>query len=141
MPVVFWMGVIFMASGDALSGQHTSRYLGPLIHWLLPMLAPESVDAVVFYLRKTGHVTEYGLLALLLWRAMRKPVVNDPRPWNWRLFRAVLLLSAFYAATDELHQSFVPSREARVHDVVLDTCGAAAALWLLWILGRWRKHW
>ena len=135
------MGLIFMASGDALSGQHTSRFLGPFIHWLLPFLSDAVVDAVIFYVRKTGHVTEYGVLALLFWRALRKPVVNDPRAWNWRLFRVVLLLCAVYAATDEWHQSFVPSREAKVHDVVLDTGGAAAALGLLWRLGRWRKHW
>lgn len=141
LPVGIWMALIFIGSGDTLSSRHTSRFLGPFIHWLLPALSPDNVDAVVFCLRKTGHVTEYAALALLLWRALRRPVLRDPRPWDWSLAGSALLLAAFYAATDEFHQSFVPTREGRVHDVVLDTCGAAAALLLLWFIGRRRKRW
>jgi VanZ family protein len=141
LPVLVWMGLIFVGSGDSLSGPRSSRILGPLIHWLLPWLSPAGVDAVVFYCRKSGHVAEYAVLALFCWRALRKPVRNDVRPWSWPLVRLVILICALYAATDELHQFFVPSREARVHDVVIDTCGAAAALLLLWFIGRWRKNW
>lgn len=141
LPVLVWMAIIFWGSGDLLSSAQTSRFLGPFIHWLFPGLSVTAVAEVVFYLRKTGHVTEYGVLALLLWRALRRPVAKDPRPWNWQLARWTLLLAALYAATDEFHQSFVPSREARLHDVALDTCGAAAALLFLWWLGRWRKVW
>lgn len=135
------MGLIFIGSGDALSNQRSSRFLGPLIHWLLPWMSPAGVDAAVFYLRKTAHLTEYGLLALLLWRALRQPIRNDPRPWSWSLARLAVLLAAVYAASDEFHQSFVPAREGRVHDVVIDTTGAMAALLLLWLIGRWRKNW
>jgi VanZ family protein len=91
--------------------------------------------------RKCAHLTEYAVLALLLWRAMRKPVRNDPRPWNWREARFVLLLVMCYAATDEFHQIFVPARTSLVSDVFIDTAGGAAGLAALWILGRWRKHW
>ena len=135
------MGLIFIGSGDSLSNQRSSRFLDPLLHWLLPWLSQASVDLLVFYIRKMGHLTEYGLLALLLWRALRKPVRRDPRPWSWNLARLTVLLAAIYAATDEFHQSFVPTREARVHDVAIDTVGAMTALLLLWLIGRWRKHW
>ena len=50
------------------------------------------------------------MLALLLWRAFRRPAKNDPRPWNWREARLTLLLVMLYAATDEFHQIFVPTR-------------------------------
>jgi VanZ family protein len=36
---------------------------------------------------------------------------------------------------------FVSSRDAAVHDVLIDTAGGAASLLALWIIGRWRKHW
>jgi len=52
-----------------------------------------------------------------------------------------LLIVTMYAITDELHQSFVPSREGSVWDVLLDTTGGAFGLLFLWILGRWRKLW
>lgn len=141
LPVIFWLALIFFASGDELSSQHTSRFLGPLIHWFFPSLTHDTVQTVVYFVRKSGHVTEYGVLALLFWRALRKPFRHDQRPWNWSLARLGLMLSACYAASDEFHQSFVPSREARVHDVFIDTCGAAAALLLLWLVGRRLKRW
>ena len=141
LPVIIWMALIFLASSDALSSEHTSRILGPLLHWLFPNLSTDAVAEIVFEIRKLAHVMEYSLLALLLWRAFRQPVRRDPRPWNWTDFRLALLCSTCYAGTDEFHQLFVPSREGCVRDVAIDTAGAAAALVLLWAMGRWRKHW
>ena len=141
LPVILWMTVIFLASSDALSSDHTSRIIGPLLHWLFPWMSDAVVGDIAFYIRKLAHLTEYGLLGLLLWRALRQPVRHDPRPWNWPLMGRTVLLAALYAGTDEFHQLFVPSREARIHDVVIDTCGATCALLVLWALGRWRKHW
>jgi VanZ family protein len=81
------------------------------------------------------------VLALLLWRGVHKPSKNNPRAWNWREVRLVMLAVMLYAATDEFHQRFVLNRTSLVSDVVIDTVGAAVALLALWILGRWRKHW
>jgi VanZ family protein len=108
---------------------------------LFPALSPEAVAELVFAIRKTAHVTEYALLGLLIWRAGRQPVRNDLRPWSWRQARLAWWLTVAYAGTDEFHQLFVPSREGRVADVGIDACGAAAGLLLLWLFGRWRKHW
>lgn len=141
LPVVLWMAVVFGASSDAQSGQHSSRIIEPVLRWLFPQMSAAARDDVVFACRKVAHVTEYGIFALLLWRALRRPVRRDPRPWSWPQARLAVLLAAIYAATDEFHQAFVPTREARVHDVVIDTCGAALALWLLWAWGRWRRRW
>ena len=141
LPPLAWMAVIFSASSDSGSNEHTSRFLGPLFHWLLPALSPAAIADMVYAVRKTAHVTEYALLGLLVWRAWRQPVRNDPRPWSWRQARLAWWLTVLYAGTDEFHQLFVPSREARVTDVAIDACGAAAGLLLLWAIGRWRKHW
>jgi VanZ family protein len=141
LPVLLWMVVIFSASSDTNSFQHSSRILAPLLHWLFPQLSDDAISATVYFIRKCAHLTEYALLALLLWRALRKPVRHDSRPWRWADARLVLLIVAIYAATDELHQVFVPHREGRITDVIIDTIGGAAGLLLLWAAGRLSKQW
>lgn len=135
------MYVIFSASGDASSAHHSSRIIGPIVHWLFPDLPEKQIETIVFYVRKIAHLAEYFLLALLLWRAIRKPIRQDTRPWNWSLAAIVVVIAAAYATTDEVHQLFVPNRQGKLHDVIIDTCGAALAMVTLWILGRWRKQW
>jgi VanZ family protein len=60
-------------------------------------------------------------------------VKKDPRPWRWAEAGLALAIVFAYAAGDELHQVFVPSRTAQVSDVLIDTSGGAAALLLLWL--------
>jgi VanZ family protein len=138
---LLWMVVIFSASGDQKSFQHSSRIIAPLLHWLLPHLSEQAVNHVVVFVRKCAHLTEYAILAFLFWHALRKPVKRDPRPWAWREAKLSIWLVALYAATDEFHQLFVPSREASVRDVLIDTTGAICGMVLLWTLGRRLKWW
>lgn len=135
------MIIIFSASSDTQSFQHSSRLLSPLIHWLFPHLSSEAADTLVFIFRKCAHLTEFAILGLLLWRALRKPLRHDSRPWNWIQARNTILLVVLYAASDEFHQLFVPSRQASVIDVMIDTSGALLGLGLLWVIGRLRRHW
>ena len=141
LPVLVWMWVIFSASGDRLSFQHSSRIIGPLVRWLLPHLSDQAVHAIVVGVRKCAHVAEYGVLSLLLWRALHKPPKPNVPCWRWSEAGLALALAALYAATDELHQAIVPSRQGSVTDVMLDTSGAALALLGLWAAGRLRKRW
>jgi VanZ family protein len=83
LPVLLWMTLIFSASGDTKSFARSSRILGPLLHWLFPHLPEDTVNLIVFFARKGAHLTEYAVLALLLWRALRQPVEKDPRPPAW----------------------------------------------------------
>jgi len=141
LPVVLWMGLIFGGSTDLLSSQRSSRIIGPLLRWLNPNVSDKTIRAVQTVVRKGGHVAEYSVLAVLLWRARRKPFKNDPRPWSWREATLVVFYSGLYAATDEFHQWFIPSRGASVWDTFLDMLAAAAGLLLLWRLGRGRRLW
>ena len=141
LPVMMWMALIFSASADSHSYERSSLFVEPFLHWLFPQMPEVQVKVIHLIIRKCAHLTEYAVLALLLWRALRQPVRHDPRPWSWPLMLRTVLLAALYAGTDEFHQVFVPSREARIHDVVIDACGATCALLVLWALGRWRKHW
>src|SRR5437773_10087063 len=73
LPVLLWGAMIFCASGDAGSFQHSSRIIAPLLRWLFPRLAQSSVNEIVFLIRKCAHLTEYAIMAMLIWRAFRKP--------------------------------------------------------------------
>jgi VanZ family protein len=141
LPVGIWMCLIFTASSDKASYQHSSRILGPFLHWLFPHLSDTVINNIIYFFRKCAHLTEYAILALLLWRAMRQPIRRDSRPWDWRIARLSILIVALYAATDEFHQLFVPTRDAALHDVLIDTIGGSVGILLLWSLGRWRKQW
>ena len=134
------MWVIFSASSDRLSFQHSSRIIGPVVRWLFPHLSDEAVHAIVLIVRKCAHLTEYAVLALLLWRALHKAPGPDASAWRWPEAGLALALVALYAASDEFHQTFVPSRQGCVSDVLLDAAGGALGLVCLWAAGRWHKR-
>ena len=135
------MVVIFCASSDAGSFQHSSRIIAPIVRFLFPRISEESVHAIVFGVRKAAHLTEYALLAGLVWRAFRSGDMSDGRRWSWKRALQTLLVVALYAASDEIHQAFVPNREASMVDVMIDTAGAAGGLFIIWGAGRFRKGW
>ena len=73
-----------------------------------------------------AHFTEYAILASLLWLALRSS------PSLARHATAIAFgLTALYALSDELHQSFVPGRMPDARDWLVDLAGAALAIWLL----------
>lgn len=126
MPVIVWMALIFVGSTDVLSAEHTSRFLMPFLRWLDPQITWATLNAVQTIIRKLGHVTEYAILAALMWRALRGGTV-----WKSKtsiLFAIVWIACAAFAASDEFHQSFVPSRTPSFHDVMIDICGALIGL-------------
>ncbi len=104
------MGVIFVASSRPK----------------LPFVLNKTAD---FITKKAGHVTEYGVLAFLLWRAISKE-----RGWPaWPSLSGAFSVSLLYAISDEFHQTFVPGRTGRLTDVGFDVLGALLALGLV----RW----
>ena len=126
LPFLLWLGVMFLGSTDLMSGEHTSRFVVPILLWLKPGMAPKTIWIILVVMRKCAHVTEYAILALLLWRAVRSGSALHMK--MSLLFGAVLLASALFAASDEFHQSFVKSRTPSVRDVLLDVAGAFLGL-------------
>jgi len=126
LPLLIWLGVIFLGSTSLMSAEHTSRLIVPMLLWLKPGLSPKTIWIILVIMRKCAHVSEYAILALLLWRALRSgPTLRTKLP---TLFSAVLLACAVFAASDEFHQSFVKSRTPSVGDVLLDVVGALFGL-------------
>jgi VanZ family protein len=131
MPVFAWMSLIFVASTDLMSGQQTSRFIGPFLRWLIADISPEGIAAVQFLVRKAAHVTEYAILALLMFRALAGG--RERQPWQAWL---VLGIAAAYAALDEWHQSFVASRTGSPRDVAIDVFGALLGVLIYWWFTR-----
>ena len=73
-----------------------------------------------FVIKKTAHIVEYSILAVLLYRAM---IGSDIEKKKAIIF-AILIVS-LYGFTDEFHQSFTPGREPRIRDGIIDTIGGA----------------
>jgi VanZ family protein len=125
IPVIAWIVVIFIASGDLMSAEHTSRFLGPVLLWLKPNISVETLAEIQFCVRKAAHLTEYAILALLVCRA----VFGTNRKWATSiLFLIAWIVCVLVAAGDEFHQSFVASRGASPWDVMIDSAGAIFGL-------------
>jgi VanZ family protein len=83
-------------------------------------------------LKKTMHALAYGVLALLIMRALRGYWSDDG------LVRLVsMALALAYALSDEYHQTFVPGRDGNLIDVGVDAVGIVGATLLDW---RWRDE-
>jgi VanZ family protein len=134
LPVVAWMIFIFIGSTDLLSAEHTSRFIGPFLRWLDPNVSDATVASVQLVVRKCGHLTEYAILAALLFRAFRQ---RGPRAG--RALAISFVLAAVYAALDEFHQSYVASRTGSPWDVLIDCVGALAGFLIYWRMVRARK--
>lgn len=105
----------------------------------MPNLPRERVNQVVTLARKGAHLTEYAVLAILFWRAVRPFLKSNPQEWNWKLAFASVAFVALYAATDEFHQTLVPGRQGSPRDVLIDTTGAIGGMIFLWLIWKWRS--
>lgn len=78
-----------------------------------------------FWLRKTAHMVEYGILLLLVYRALIKQKLATWRP---KLALLAATVAIGYGVTDELHQLFIPTRTGKVVDIGIDALGVGIAL-------------
>ena len=121
------MSLIFLFSTDLFASSQTSSILGPLLSSIFPSLSNRQIETIHQVIRKFGHWSEYFILAVLLARALR---AEFPRQRRIGQLISCIALATLYAASDEWHQSFVPSRSASVVDVMIDGFGAVCgALW------------
>jgi VanZ family protein len=139
LPTLVWIGLIFSASADSHSAERTSRFFIPFVHWLFPHISDQAANELHHLFRKCGHLTEYALLALMLRRSINLAFRPGRPAWSGRSFGAVVGLVFLYAASDEYHQSFVPTRTPLFSDVLIDTTGGTAGLLVIWLWQRTRK--
>lgn len=104
VPVALYAGMIFYLSAQSHPEEH------------LPSFLLKDVSDKVL------HGVEYGILALLCYRAFRWAA--GPAIARQAVMLAIVTASV-YGITDEVHQFFVPFRESSWLDWLADTIGAA----------------
>ncbi len=126
---LFWMCVIFAFSAQgeeesiAVSESFSYRMVRSAdsffgLNWedeKLHQIAAQIEGAV----RKAAHMAEFGILSILLYIWLGK--------WQFTTKKKALLAmiaTDLYAASDEIHQLFVPGRAGRFTDVLIDSAGA-----------------
>jgi len=108
LPVLIWMALIFSASSISF---------------------PSSKVVIFRFQDKLAHLFEFGVLGLLLVRAIYYGSEGGKSRYLW-----CVLGVALYGALDELHQAFVPGRLVELGDIIADGLGALifAWAWLAW---------
>lgn len=137
-----------MRSGWLGRAEAASARVAPLLAWVLvvvwagfifalsatPNLRFAESASLDFLVRKAGHMAAFGILAVLLWRA----IAYSRRSGAMAVSLALTIL---YAASDEFHQSFTAGRHPSPIDVGIDSIGALIALLALaaWLRFRARR--
>ena len=127
-PAIAWAAVVWTFSTEFFGADYTSRYLVPLLRWLLPGASADTIALAHGAIRKAGHVAEYFILSLLVLRAIRAERAGWQLTWGL----TALALAVGWAALDEVHQAFVHGRGGSPPDVLRDGLGAAAAQVAAW---------
>lgn len=129
---IIWMTIIFSYSArtgiesteDSYDvGYMVGRVVVPAFETWTPDEQLSFAEAVDHPIRKTAHFLEYMLLGVLVTGACddvrRKKCYRILVPW---------LISTLYAASDEIHQLYVPGRSGQFSDVLLDSAGVFAGV-------------
>ena len=121
--VAVWAGLISVFSSGLFSGSHTGGVLLPVLRALFPGASSEVLALLHASIRKMAHFVEYLVLGVLLVRALRQEGLRGRE-----LATVAICLGIGYAALDELHQAFVPSRTSSPRDVAVDGIGIVAGV-------------
>ena len=133
---LFWMAVIFMFSNQ--TGDSSSGISDKIVNGAIDIFVPkydsmpsdekkQIFSTLSLIVRKSAHITEYAILAVLVYLFFLE------KNWWFRYFLPVAFVM-FYAATDEIHQTFVSGRSGNVIDVGIDTLGAVLIMTLISIV-------
>lgn len=128
--LVIWMVFIFsMSSQDSKESSNTSGETIKVVLSTVPEFnkQPEEVQEHVveelqFITRKSAHFIAYmilGILAILLLLQFEN-ISKKPQ--------FAFLICVLYAASDEIHQLFVPGRAGQIRDVMIDSCGSIVGI-------------
>jgi VanZ family protein len=100
--------------------------------------APLALMGLIFYLSaQSDPGTDIGVVGAILAHAAEYALLGAL--WAWalapalgrRALPAAVAISLLYAISDEIHQSYVPGRDADPLDVVADAAGIAAVAALI----------
>ncbi len=102
-----------------------------LIFALSSVTSLEPMDIGFRFQDKLAHFLEFGVFGFLLQRSFNQFYGN-----RFKGYLLVFIGATFYGVLDEIHQSFVPGREADVSDFLADTIGIIVAQVIFWMSDR-----
>ncbi len=133
--VVIWMALIFALSHQTgeESGLLSQKIIKGIFQTLSINASQELVTRIEGIVRSIAHGTVFFILALLTAQAFAQITARDIR--NAILTFCVCIL---YAASDELHQAFVPGRASQLADFLIDGLGIILAIILYQLISTLR---
>lgn len=133
LPVAIGIAIIMLESTTWFGADHTSGPLRAIVQAIFGPISDERWEPIHHIIRKCGHFVGYGLLGLMWLRAWWMTLRNSA------FFTCALLAlagTALIASCDEWHQTYLPNRTGTPWDVLLDSCGATAAILLVYAYAR-----
>ena len=125
--LVFWMLLIFNLSGqDGIASLNQSNFIVKLAQNFSFF---ENFDhgKMSVVIRKSAHFFVYFVLALILYHLVGKGK-------SYAGIYYTLSVVFLYACSDELHQSFVVGRGGKFSDVLIDSAGGIAGVFMYVIM-------
>ncbi|WP_251860503.1 VanZ family protein [Clostridium sp. Marseille-Q2269] len=135
IPAIIWMIVIFSFSCQVGSeSDKNNHFVVTILNELkLEVVNHMDYNLLNFLIRKAAHITEYFILFMLLYFALKKTFYKSPK-------LKASIITVLYACTDEFHQLFTTGREGRVRDVFIDSIGIIIGLFIIYIFHTIKKH-
>ena len=134
---LFWAAIIFFQSSrTAVQSDEQSYFIVSFINTFVSSLFGRELMLVSNHLvRKLAHFTEYALFGSMLVNAFIRNTFLRP-------LLVTILVGVLYAASDEIHQYFVPGRSMRFFDVCIDSAGILFGTFCTrWLLNKHKtKH-
>ena len=138
MALIFSMSAQNATESDKTSGNMIKSVLSviyPGFDGLSEESKAELISSFQFIARKTAHFSLYAILGLLSFLTVIS-YRNLKFGLRTALSAAICLL---YAASDEIHQLFVPGRSGEIRDVCIDFCGSLLMITVLALSARYIK--
>jgi VanZ family protein len=125
--------VIWTLGTDDFSAARTGPELLAWLRWFFDDFDPRTKYRLLIAIRKSAHVIEYAILAMLAFRAA---LLSAPRhPWTTAVWVALSLVASL-ATADEARQAFSPVRTGSAYDVLIDLAGGSVAIFGLLAISR-----
>ena len=123
-----WAVLVFYLSTERFGSGFSQGLVAQALTLLHISVSPRTFHVLDTLLRKIAHMTEYGILAFLVYGSFA-----EQQPFRWRLRQAIWCIGivGLYSLTDELHQRYVPGRHASLVDCGIDVAGAAIAVGMI----------
>lgn len=140
LPSILWMmGIFFFSHQPAELSNENNFFIADILRTCdLELFTSMDYDILNLLIRKAAHITEYFILFMLLYFAIKKLSQYRERILKDSILRASIS-TILYACTDEFHQLFIQGRAGRIQDVLIDSMGIVVGILVIWFYSQIKK--